>query len=56
MKGFEENLSSLVSKKPFLIWILGDFNAKLSSWFKKDKSSTEGLQIDSLTSYYGLSQ
>ena len=56
MKNFEVNLNSMMSKKPFLTCVLGDFNTKSSSWFKNDKSSTEGLQIDSLTSYYGLSQ
>ena len=36
--------------------MLGDFNAKSSSWYDKDATSPEGLQIESLTSFYGFSQ
>ena len=41
---------------PFSITLLGDFNARSSNWWINDKTSHEGLQIDSLTSYYGLHQ
>ena len=36
--------------------IIGDFNAKSKSWWKKDITSNEGSQIDSIASTYGLQQ
>ena len=53
---FEDCLSSMCSKNPDLITILGDFNAKSSNWWTGDNTSYEGLRIDSLTSFYGLEQ
>jgi len=38
------------------IMILGDFNAKHSSWKPDDSDSDEGIRIDAITSSYGLSQ
>ena len=38
------------------IMILGDFNAKHSSWKPDDSESDEGIRIDAITSSYGLSQ
>ena len=47
----------LVSKKnPFLIVVLGDFNAKLSQWHDKDSSTSEGISIENITSQFGLHQ
>ena len=31
-----------LEKKPFLLVVLGDFNAKLSQWRDKDSSNSEG--------------
>ena len=39
-----------------MIGILGDFNAKLSTWCRSDKSTYEGSRIDDLVSNYGLQQ
>ena len=46
----------MVNLDPFLVTKIGDFNAKSSYWWSGDKTSQEGLQIDSLTSFYGLHQ
>ena len=47
----------LVSKKnPFLIVVLGDFNAKLSQWYDKDSSTSEGISIENITLQFGLHQ
>ena len=47
----------LVSKKnPFLLVVLGDFNAKLSQWHDKDSSIFEGISVESITSQFGLHQ
>ena len=48
-----DNVYNLV---PFLILILGDFNARLSSWNLDDVDSFEGKKIGELTSSYGLTQ
>ena len=44
----------LVSKNPFLLVVLGDFNAKLSQRHVKDSSTSKGNSIDSITSEFGL--
>ena len=47
----------LVSKKnPFLIVVLGDFNAKLSQWHGKDSSTSEVIPNENITSQFGLHQ
>ena len=38
------------------IVLLGDFNAKSSTWYDKDTTANEGSMLESLTSSYGLSQ
>ena len=46
-----------VSKKnPFLLVVLGDFNAKLSQWHDKDTSTPEGISVESITSQFALHQ
>ena len=46
-----------VSKKnPFLLVVLGDFNAKLSQWHDKDTNTPEGISVESITSQFGLHQ
>ena len=46
-----------VSKKiPFLLVVLGDFNAKLSQWHDKDTSTPEGISVESIMSQFGLHQ
>ena len=46
-----------VSKKnPFLIVVLGDFNAKLSQWLDKDSSTSEGISIENIILQFGFHQ
>ena len=52
----ELNIDTIATKNPYLIGILGDFNAKLSTWCRSDKSNYEGSRIDGLVSNYGLQQ
>ena len=47
-------LDMIFETNPFLVIALGDFNAKLSQWYKNDKTTTEGSKIANLTSRYGL--
>ena len=52
----ELNIDTIAAKNPYLIGILGDFDAKLSTWCRSDKSNYEGSRIDGLVSNYGLQQ
>ena len=57
MKEFEtiiENIS--VPGNPNLVFIVGDFNAKLSTWKTDDHDTPEGVDIAAVTSSYGLTQ
>ena len=53
---FEMTLDLESKKNPFLLVVLGDFNAKLSQWHDKDSSTFEGISIESITSQLGLHQ
>ena len=53
---FELNLDTIAKENPYLIVILGDFNAKSSNWYKHDKTTYEGSKIEAITSPFGLKQ
>ena len=53
---FELTLDLIINKNPFLIVALGDFNAKTTNWYKNDINSYEDLEIDTITSQFGLQQ
>ena len=36
----------MVDKNPYLMVVIGDFNAKLNSWYTNDSKHIEGLKID----------
>ena len=47
----------LVSKEnPFLPVVLGDFNTKLSQWYKKEGSISDRISVGSIMSQLGLYQ
>ena len=46
----------LAQRNPFLLTAIGDFNAKSSNWYNKDKTSFEGNTIENVTSQLGLHQ
>ena len=52
----ELNIDAVAPKNPYLIGILGDFNAKISTWCRSDKSTYEGSRIDDLVSNCSLQQ
>ena len=56
LSNFELNLEDISNKSPFLITILGDFNAKSKSWYSSGITSPEGTELDFLTRQYGLQQ
>ena len=46
----------IIAKNPLFVLITGDFNVRSTNWCKNDLSTSEGTQVDSLTTSYGLSQ
>ena len=49
-------LELLAQKNHFLFTAIGDFNAKSSNWYNKDKTSFERNTIENVTSHLGLHQ
>ena len=49
-------LHDISSLNPSFVILLGDFNAKSSSWYSHDITSPEGVRIESLTSFYSFTQ
>ena len=47
-------LDFTLKKNPYLLVVLGDFNAKLRQWYDKDNSTSEGILIENITSQFGL--
>ena len=52
----ELNLDKIFETNPFLVIALGDFNIKLSQWYKNDKTTTEDSKIASLICQCRLKQ
>ena len=53
---FEQLIGDIIAKNPLFVLITGDFNIRSTNWWKNDLSASEGTQVDSLTTSYGLSQ
>ena len=56
LSGFEDMLSSVLFSKSQFTVILGDFNARSSSWWSNDITNLNGSLIDSLTTTHGFKQ
>ena len=52
----DQTLHDISSLNPSFVMLLGDFNAKSSSWYSQDITSSEGFRIESLTSFYSFTQ
>ena len=50
----EMNLESLAQRNPFLMVVIGDFNAKSKYWCSQDSTNFEGIPIENVTSQFGL--
>ena len=50
IENFENCLKNIYNSQPFMITVVGDFNAKSSNWCSSDISSNEGIHIDSVAS------
>ena len=53
---FEDMLSSVLFSKSQFTVILGDFNARSSSWWPNDVTNPNGILIDSLMTTHGFKQ
>ena len=53
---FEKVLSDITSYNSLFTIILGDFNARSSVWWTRDKTIIEGTQLESLTTVHGFHQ
>ena len=49
-------MESITQKNPFLIVIIGDFNARSSKWWMDDKTTQQGLKIGHFLSQFSVSQ
>ena len=56
ISNFQHLLSNINKRKPSLLVISGDFNAKFSSWWSNDISTIEGSKLYTLTSTKGFDQ
>ena len=53
---FDELLGRIASSSSLFTIILGEFNARSSSWWKKDKTAGEGTYLEALTSLHNFDQ
>ena len=56
MSNFKKFLSDTSSCSSLFTIILGDFNARSSVWWTRDKTTIEGTQLESLTTVHGFHQ
>ena len=56
LSGFEDMLGSVIFSKSQFTVILGNFNARSSSWWSNDITNINGTLIDSLTATHGFKQ
>ena len=53
-ENLELNLEPAVQNNPFLVVLLGNFNAKSGNWCKNDIATTECKAIENISSQFGL--
>ena len=56
LSGFEDMFGSVIFSKSQFTVILGNFNARSSSWWSNDITNINGTLIDSLTATHGFKQ
>ena len=49
-------LQNIFNRKPYLTLLLGDYNARNTNWWHHDITTTEGIQLETTTTIYGLQQ
>ena len=56
LSNFEFLLQDVSNRKPYLTLLLGDYNARNTNWWHHDITTTEGIQLETTTTIYGLQQ
>ena len=56
LSDFDDLLCKIVSSNCLFAIILGDFNARSLTWWKEDKTTTEGTHLETLTSLHNFDQ
>ena len=56
MLNYEKVLSDITLCSSLCTIILGDFNARCSVWWTREKTTIEGMQLESNTTVYGFHQ
>ena len=56
LSDFDDLLCKIVSSNYLFAIILGDFNARSLTWWKEDKTTTEGTHLEALKSLHNLDQ
>ena len=56
LSNFEFLLQDISNCNPYLTLLLGDYNARNANWWHHDITATEGVQLETTTSIYGLQQ
>ena len=51
-----QNISNISNRNPYLTPLLGDYNARNTKWWHHDITTTEGTQLETTTTIYGLQQ
>ena len=52
----EMKLETLAQRNPFLMVVIGDFNAKSKHWCSQDSTNFAGITSENVVSQFGLSQ
>ena len=55
-QNLEDTLINIENEHPYTSILTGDFNGRCSSWWTEDTDNQRGIEIESLTSFYGLHQ
>ena len=56
LENLELSIDHIAYKAPYIMLILGDFNAKLDSWYAYDNKNIKGSKIGILTANFGFNQ
>ena len=56
LSNFEFLLQDISNRNPYLTLLLGDYNARNTNWWHHDITTTEGVQLETTTTIYGLQQ
>ena len=56
LENLKLNFDHMDEKNPFMMVVLGDFNARSKSWYTNDSTNFKGSKSDFLTSSFGFHQ